>query len=210
MAAGLRQAVVRSCWDEKRRLFADTPEKRVFSQHANVFAVMAGAIEGEPARELIQRVAGDKTLIQASTYFRFYLLRAMKQAGLGDEYLAMLGPWREMLGRGLTTFAEKEDPTRSDCHAWSASPVYEMLATVCGIEPGSPGFATVRIEPHLGHLQHAEGTLPHPKGEIKVSYVREKDGLSAKVTLPPGLTGVFVWKNESTALKPGEQMLRLP
>jgi hypothetical protein len=209
LAKGLREAVVRRCWDEKRRLFADTPEKRVFSQHANVFAVLAGAIEGEAARELIQRVANDKTLIQASTYFRFYLLRAMKQTGLGDEYLAMLGPWRDMLGRGLTTFAEKEDPTRSDCHAWSASPVYEMLATVCGIEPGSPGFATVRIEPHLGHLQHAEGTLPHPKGEIRVSLVREKDGLSAKVTLPPGLTGIFVWKSKSMALKPGERTLHL-
>jgi hypothetical protein len=134
----------------------------------------------------------------------------MKQAGLGDEYLSMLGPWREMLSRGLTTFAEQPDPTRSDCHAWSASPVYDLLATVCGIESASPGFATVRIEPHLGKLKHAEGKVMHPKGEILVSLARKGDGLQASVTLPSGVTGSFVWNGKSTVLKSGEQTLQLP
>ena len=210
LAGGLRAAVIRTCWDEKRRLFADTAAKEVFSQHANVLAVLSGAIEGEPARDLIRRVADDRSLIQCSTYFRFYLLRAMKQAGLGDEYLDRLGPWRDMLAAGLTTFAEKPDPTRSDCHAWSASPIYEFLATVCGIEPGSPGFATVRIEPHLGHLKRAEGKVPHPLGDIVVKLERNSDWLLAKITLPAGLAGTFVWQGKSTALEPGEQTLHLP
>jgi hypothetical protein len=210
LAAGLRTAVVRSCWDEQRRLFADTPEKNVFSQHANVMAVLAGAVTGDAARELIQRVAGDKSLIQSSVYFRFYLLRAMKQVGLGDQYLAQLGPWRAMLAEGLTTFAEIPVDPRSDCHAWSASPVYELLATVCGIEPGSPGFATVRIEPHLGALQRVEGKVPHPRGDIVVALQREATGLTAKITLPAGLTGTFVWQGKSTALGSGEQTLHVP
>jgi hypothetical protein len=209
-AAGLRAAVIRLCWDDKRRLFADTPAKHSFSQHVNALAVLSGAVTGDPARELMQRVARDDSLIQCSTYFRFYLLRAMKQAGLGDEYLTMLGPWQKMLDAGLTTFAEQPDPTRSDCHAWSASPVYELLATVCGIEPASPGFATVRIEPHLGALNHAEGTVPHPQGEIKVSLMRQGGGLRAKISLPPGVTGSFVWKGRSTALVSGEQSLQVP
>ncbi|MEO6993117.1 MAG: alpha-L-rhamnosidase C-terminal domain-containing protein [Lacunisphaera sp.] len=210
LAAGLRAAVNQRCWDEKRHLFADTPEKKEFSQHVNVLAVLSGAVEGDAARELIGRVAHDSSLIQCSTYFRFYLLRAMKQAGLGDEYLAMLGPWRDMLSRGLTTFAEQPDPTRSDCHAWSASPVYDLLATVCGVESASRGFATVRIEPHLGKLKHAEGKVMHPKGAILVSLQREGDGLQAKVTLPSEVTGTFVWKGKSTPLKSGEQQLQLP
>lgn len=209
LAGNLCAAVNRLCWDEARRVYADTPEHRTFSQHANVFAVLAGAVEGEKARELISRVADDASLVQATTYFRFYLLRAMKQAGEGDQYLSRLGPWRTMLARGLTTFAEKPDPTRSDCHAWSASPVYELLATVCGVEPASPGFATVRIEPHLGSLNQVAATIPHPRGKIAVALRREGGGIAADVTLPEGVTGEFVWGGKRVALKAGAQRVKL-
>lgn len=210
VAQGLREAAVRHCWDGQRRMFADAPSRKTWSQHANVLAVLSGAVQGEAARDLIQRVANDNTLIPCSTYFRFYLLRAMKQAGLGEQYLSRLGPWRAMLGRGLTTFAEQPDPTRSDCHAWSASPVYEMLATVLGIEPASPGFASVRIEPHLGSLKHAEGRMPHPKGDIIVHLERADKSLRANVDLPAGLSGVFVWHGKTVELHPGRQELELP
>lgn len=209
-ADGLLAAVNRHCWDDQRRLYADTPARDIFSQHANVFAVLSGAVTGEAARDLMQRVDADRSLIQATTYFRFYLLRAKKEAGLGDEYLAGLGQWHDMLARGLTTFAEKPDPTRSDCHAWSATPVYELLATVVGIEPASPGFATVRIAPHLGHLQHAAAKMPHPRGEIAATLRREGAGLRAEVTLPAGVSGEFVWGGKSVALRAGTQSLHLP
>ena len=210
LATGLLAAVNRHCWDAGRRLYADTPAKDIFSQHANVFAVLSGAVTGEAARDLMQRVADDASLIQATTYFQFYLLRAMKTAGLGDQYLARLGPWRTMLERGLTTFAEKPDPTRSDCHAWSASPVYELLATVCGIEPASPGFATVRIEPHLGHLKQVSARMPHPRGEISLALRREGGGVVAEVSLPEGVTGSYIWSGRSTELHGGRQTLRTP
>ena len=210
LAAGLRDAAIKHCWDETRQLIADSPAKRSFSQHANTMAVLAGAIQGPAAADLMRRVVADRSLVQASTYFRFYLLQAMKRAGLGDAYLAQLGPWREMLALGLTTFAEQPEPTRSDCHAWSASPVYELLATVCGVQPASPGFARVIIEPHLGALRRAEGSVVHPLGLITVSYQRERDGLVARVVLPPTVKGNFVWKGASHALHEGEQILRLP
>ena len=209
-AAALLAAVNRHCWDEQRRLYADTPAKDIFSQHANIFAVLSGAVTGDAARDLIERTEADKSLIQATTYFRFYLLRAMKHAGLGDRYLAGLGQWHDMLARGLTTFAEKPDPTRSDCHAWSATPVYEFLATVCGIEPASPGFATVRIAPHLGHLKQVAAKMPHPRGEIAVFLQRVGDGLRAEITLPEGVTGEFVWGGKTVALRAGAQTLSVP
>ena len=210
LAAGLRRAVIAHCWDAARQMFSDTPGKKSFSQHTNTLAVLSGAIDGNGARDLISRVATDESLIQCSTYFRFYLLRALKHAGLGDQYLAQLGPWRTMLGLGLTTFAEKPDPTRSDCHAWSASPVYEMLATVCGIEPASPGFETVRIEPQFGHLTRVDGVVPHPKGEIRVSLRRGEGGsLAGRITLPDGVEGSLHWRSTVVALHPGGQAVEL-
>jgi hypothetical protein len=113
-----------------------------------------------------------------------------------------------MLALGLTTFAERPEPTRSDCHAWSSSPLYEFLATVCGVEPASAGFQTVRIAPHLGELTRAEGAVPHPAGMIRVSLVRQGEGLHAEVELPPGVTGEFIWQGETRALTPGGQTLR--
>jgi hypothetical protein len=128
---------------------------------------------------------------------------------MGDQYVSMLQPWHEMLARGLTTFAERPDPTRSDCHAWSASPNYEFLATVCGIEPAAPGFKTVRIEPHLGYLKQVRGTVPHPAGDIEVTLTRTEKGIKGEVTLPAALTGQFLWQGRTVALHPGRQTVKI-
>lgn len=208
-AAALCEAVRARCWNASRQLFADTPEQKTFSQHANIFAVLAGAVTGDEARDLIQRVEADKSLTQATYYFRFYLHRAMKHAGLGDEYVRLLEPWRDMIKLGLTTFAERQDPTRSDCHAWSSSPNYELLATVCGIEPDSPGFKTVRVEPHFGPLTQIEGTIPHPAGLLTVKLERAGDRVRGTVTLPQGVSGRFLWRGRELALPSGQQTIDL-
>jgi hypothetical protein len=209
LAARLRAAVRRQCWDAERRVFADTPAKSTRSQHVNALAVLSGASEGAEARELMQRVCADATLTQCTLYFRFYLLRAARKAGLGESYLGSLGPWYTMMERGLSTFAERPDPTRSDCHAWSASPVYELLATVCGVEPAAPGFAQVRIEPFLGSLRQVRGRVPHPLGDIDVAYTREGDTLRASITLPATVTGTLVWGGSERPLVPGTQTVEL-
>jgi alpha-L-rhamnosidase len=124
-----------------------------------------------------EKILYDTSLSQATFYYRFYLNRALKKAGMADMYYSQLTPWRGMIDNGLTTFAENPDPTRSDCHAWSSSPNYDFLATICGILPASPGFSSVRIEPALGELQQAKGIMPHPDGDITVSLQRKgKEG----------------------------------
>jgi hypothetical protein len=55
-----------------------------------------------------------------------------------------------MLALGYTTFPEIPDINpRSDCHAWSASPNYQLLSIVCGIRPDHNGFKSVVINPSL-------------------------------------------------------------
>ena len=209
LARDLKTATRQRCWDQARQLLADTPERKAFSQHANVLAILSGAVESREARVLCERLIADRTLTSCTQYFRFYLLRAMKAAGLGDRYVAMLQPWRDMLALGLTTFAERPEPTRSDCHAWSASPLYEFQATVCGIEPASPGFKTVRIEPHLGDLTWVRGTVPHPAGDIEIRLQRTAAGLSGEVTLPGSLNGQFLWGGQTVTVHGGRQEIRI-
>ncbi len=207
LAARIAHAVYEHCWDASRGLLADTPAKKHFSQHANIFGVLAGAIPAADQKAVMEKVLADSTLTQCSYYFRFYLFRAMKKVGLGDEYLSQLGPWRHMLELGLTTWAETPEPTRSDCHAWSAHPNFDFLATVAGIEPAAAGFRSVAIEPHLGLLRHLSASMPVPQGSIRVEYRRDGEHLEADVELPAGLSGTFIWQGQKKPLAGGAQHL---
>jgi alpha-L-rhamnosidase len=207
-ANAIRKAVYEQCYDTQKQMFADTPEKRHFSQHANVMAILTDAIPPDQQRSLMQRILSDGSLTQCSIYFRFYLMNALKKAGMADQYLDNLNIWKEMLAQGLTTFPEETNEPRSDCHAWSSSPMIEFLATVCGIEPSAPGFKKVKIEPHLGKLTEANGVVPHPLGNIDVKLKRKgSSGITAEITLPRGVSGNFVWNGATVELKAGTQVI---
>lgn len=210
LAATINKATYLQCFDAKKGVMANTPLKKTFSQHASIISVLTGCIPEIDRKKVMQKILYDTSLSQATFYYRFYLNRALKKAGMADLYYSQLTPWRGMIENGLTTFAENPDPTRSDCHAWSSSPNYDFLATICGIVPSSHGFATVRIEPALGELQQASGILPHPDGEIRVSFVRNgKEGVKAEINLPAKLTGEFVWKGKVIKLTGGSQKINL-
>ena len=206
-AAELSRAVRGKYWDSRRMLFADDAEKQHFSQHANALAVLGGVTAGDEARRVMERAISEPDLAPASIYFRYYLHRALVTAGLGDRYLDMLGPWRTMLADGLTTWAERDFRSRSDCHAWGASPNIELFRTVLGIDSAAPGFKKVLVEPHLGDLGKISGTMPHPSGEIAVELERRDGKLQAAVTLPAGVTGEFVWKGQRRPLSAGRNVL---
>jgi alpha-L-rhamnosidase len=202
LAQYLTKAVYQNCWDASRNYLADTPDKADFSMHAQMFGVLTNTIPENEQKAMVERIMNDPKLIQPTLYFRFYLTQALKKTGLANRYLATLGPWKEMLKNGLTTFAEKQDPTRSDCHAWSAIPNYDFLATVAGIRPASPGFKTIRMEPALDDLKFIKGQMPHPLGTIIFNLERKgTEGIQGEVTLPEGLTGTLGWNGKTVQLK---------
>ena len=210
LAANISAATYRQCFDVKKGLMANTPIKNTFSQHAGIMAVLTGAVSKTEMKMVMQKVLNDTTLSKATFYYRFYLNRALKKAGMADMYYSQLKPWRDMINMGLTTFAENPDPTRSDCHAWSSSPNYDFFATICGIVPASPGFSSVRIEPAMGELKQVTGMMPHPDGNISVMLQRKgENGIEARISLPLHLTGEFVWKGKEIKLTGGNQKIVL-
>jgi hypothetical protein len=188
---------------------ANTPEKKTFSQHAGIMGILAGAIPEGQQKQVLQKILYDTSLSQATFYYRFYLTRAMVKAGMGDLYYSQLSPWRNMLNKGLTTFAEKPDPTRSDCHAWSASPEYDFLATICGITPDAAGFQKVKIAPAMGELTQINASMPVPSGTITVVLTRKNKSIKGTITLPEKLTGKFLWEGKEIQLHGGEQKVSL-
>ena len=197
------------CWDSERGLLKDYIGNASYSQHANIMGILTDAIPAEDQQAVFEKLDSDTSISQATFYYRFYLFRALKKVGLADRYVDMLQPWHNMIGMGLTTFAENPEPARSDCHAWSSSPNYDLLATVCGVEPDAYGFTKVKIEPHMGRLNEIKGVVPHPKGNITVTLNRGGDKVKGTVTLPATLEGRFVWKGKELKLKPGTNNINL-
>ena len=210
LADNLIATVRDNAFDAEKGLFRDALEESTFSQHTNTMAVLTGAVPEGERRALIERVLNDPSLTQASYYFSYYVLEAMREAGLAHRYIEQLAPWQDMLALGLTTTPEKPAPSRTDSHAWAAHPNYGLLATVLGIRPAKPGFTSVVITPTLGPLRQAEGRMPHPLGEIAVKLKRVGDqGVEADITLPSGLDGVFQWQGKTRTLSPGQQAFTL-
>ena len=79
----------------------------------------------------------------------------------------------------------------SYCHGWASGPTSWLSQHVLGVKAVEPGYAKVKIEPHLGDLEWAEGTVPTPYGVIKVSHKKGTDGkVITNVSLPKGVKKV--------------------
>ncbi len=209
LAEKIAGATYLRCWDASRQLMADHPEKKTYSQHANIWALLTDAIPVEDRQRVFKTLLADTSITQATFYFKFYLFELLKKMEAGDLFPELLKPWEEMIGLGLTTFAEKPEPVRSDCHAWSASPNYQLLSIVAGINPLSPGFKEVSISPYLGKQTEVSGKIPHPNGDLKTSYRVEGQKLHASLELPPGVKGKFTWKGIIYPLRPGTNSFQL-
>ena len=205
---GLCSATMTRCFDSERNLLADDIARSSFSQHASIMGILSGAVGRERERQVFEALCADTTLTPATVYYQFYLVRAMIRAGLADRYAERLDTWRDMIAAGLTTFAEEPEPTRSDCHAWSASPNYYLLATVCGIVPASPGFGSVLVEPHMGPLAQVSGGVPHPKGMIEVDFKKKGDRITGRIVLPEGLEGTYRHGDRTLTLRSGRNEIR--
>ncbi len=209
VAQKLKETIQSKYWDNNRKMYADTPQRDKFSQHTNSMAILAGLVDHNTASGIAQTMLSDRSLSQASIYFKYYLHLALVKAGFGDDYLSWLDIWRKNMVLGLTTWGETSEveTTRSDCHAWGASPNIEFFRTVLGVESAAPYFSRVKIEPHLGSIIKIAGEMPHPSGKILVSYKRKGKSLNVQISLPENLSGEFVWEGKSYNLKGGENHL---
>ena len=130
----LRTALYEQCWIASRGLIADNPDQKIFSQQANILAVLYDVVPKERQRAVLRKMLTVEPgttpdgILSASYYFRFYLARALDHAGMGDEYL-LIDPWRKLLPLHFSTWPDPGN-TRSDSHAWSAHPIYDLLTLV--------------------------------------------------------------------------------
>jgi alpha-L-rhamnosidase len=148
-----------------------------------------------------QRFDAERDVVAAQPFFSHFLHDAIVRAGRRDLIPARCMKWWPQIERGDTVFEEYWDArsgTGSRCHAWSATPTFDLTAHVLGVRPTAPAFATVEIAPLFGRLRHLEGRVPTPNGMIEVILDRERGG---EIALPNGVVANL--RFDDAALKGG-------
>ncbi len=210
LSASLSESTRKNCYNAELNLLRDAPGSDVYSQHSNIFGILTGIFKETEKESVLSKIIHEPGLIQTTVYFKFYLFEAIRGTRFAGDYLEMLEPWDEMLKLGLTTFREDDYEDRSDCHAWSASPLYHMISLVAGIRPGSPGYKTVVIEPAPGKLPRINCVAVHPRGIIRMDISFLNSGKAhGIVELPPGVNGEFRFCGKVIELHGGQQQIIL-
>ena len=204
-AEQLRATIPQLYWKPEKGLFADTPSSDHYSVHTNHLAILTGLVQGETAAALMAKtLTPTEGMIGPTIYWQFYQFEALHRAGMGNQYLQHLGLWKKMIRAGVTTWPETGLESRSECHAWGASPNYHLYKLTAGIEPAEPAFAVVKIKPGIKEGEQLQLGYPHPKGLIKLELEVQKGRLRGKVWLPKDLTAELHWQEQVLKLK-GEQ-----
>ena len=124
--ADILQLVEKTCYVPEKGLYKEGPKTEEYTQHTQIYAVLTGLASGDKAKAMMERVLKDKTLIQCSFMQKFYLFRALEKVGMYDRAEELWQAWQEFIDLHCTTFPETPFDPRSDCHAWSALPLYEF------------------------------------------------------------------------------------
>jgi len=193
-------------WNAERRMFSDQPSGQTFSEHAQCLALLTGRLDDDEQTGCLAALENPPAdIAPATVYFVHYVFEAFREARRPGLILDRMQFWYDLVDQGFKTCIEKPDPSRSDCHAWGAHPLFHAHATFMGIRPASFGFNSVDVTPQLANLKEMRTRLPHPQGDIVASYANGK----LTVTLPEGLDGAIQVDGESRKLSPGANEVML-
>ena len=181
-ARELQGAIDVNFWDSRRGLYADDLEHQHWSEHAQCLAITSELLPRERVEHVGQNLLEAPDLARTTIYFSHYLFEAYRELGRVDALSERLKDWNELVENGLKTTIESPEPTRSDCHAWGAHPLFHFFATLAGVRPTAPGFARVAVWPQ-GEWEWLEATMPHPRGEVVVEW---REG-TLEVAVPEGV-----------------------
>jgi alpha-L-rhamnosidase len=208
-AAHLGEAILTRYWSVPRGLLADTGAFSSFSEHAQALGFLAGLVPLRGIQQWATAWGSATGLAPATVYFSFYVIEALRQAGRGDELFRRFADMAGQATDGLLTMPEAPEPTRSDCHGWSAHWRWHAAATLAGVRPAAPGFARVEVAPQFGELKTITAEVRHPHGLVKVTLQREGRHLGGSVELPEGVSGELRWHNDLHPLTPGKNAVDL-
>ncbi len=191
-AKTIAAALSRTLWDATAGVYREVLDGMLVSEHAQCLALLSGSAPAEHCTAMANALRKRTEFARTTIYFSHYLFEAYRLTGAIDLLIDRMQLWFDLPAQGLTTTVEMPEPTRSDCHAWGAHPLFHYHATIIGIRPAVPGANHVTITPQLGPLQRANATTPLAQGHIKSAFWRDNGVMRGTVTLPAGVSGEIV------------------
>ncbi len=182
-AESSRKSVKEHCYDSKSGLFADGPSKKYFSAHAQIWAVLSGTVQGEEAKSIMER---SESLSAQPTYAYIYdYFRALEASGLYHRRKQKLDALRELVSLHCTTVPETPGNTRSECHGWGATVLYEFAALDLGVRVNEPE-KIIEISPYTAEHDRAKGVVVINGGTVSVSWYKENGNFKIDIEAPQG------------------------
>ena len=171
--------------------------KGATDDRVQALAVVAGIAEQDKFKEILTVFKNEE---HASPYMEKYVFEALFQ--MGEPHLAMQRQkkrFKKMVNHTrFTTLWEGwnfNDPTYGGGtinHAWSGGGLTVLSQYLCGISPLAPGYKLFQIKPQPGNMKHASATVPSVAGDIKTSFINNKNILVVDVVVPPATSAVLV------------------
>ena len=131
---------------------------------------MAGDYQG--CLEVIRRFWGKMLELGATTFWEDFNL-AWAEDAVGIDQIAP--PGRKSIHADYGDYCYK-GLRHSLCHGWAAGPTAWLTEHVLGVRPLEAGCKTLRVQPHLGDLDFAEGRFPTPHGDVRIAHRKTASG----------------------------------
>lgn len=216
-ADALRQTMLAELWDAKAKTMGAglgdpeqvTKERRVgtyggsspatglfaATRHSAVYALRWNVIDDARREQLYQWVwAGrDETMRAENAAMLFYHLFEVLYAHddpAADAWIlsALRIKWKPQVESPMQTPGESLG-ANGVIHCYSMYPTYILSSYVLGVRLTEPvGNRRLLIDPRLGDLPEAAGTVVTEFGLVPVSWQRRTTGLTFQVTVPAGVT----------------------
>ena len=196
-------ALTAQLWNETEGRFNASSGAITPALHANILALRYGIGPADRVLAYLEPLLrenfrkgcqGPQFSGYAELYYFDYLLPALvahDRVPLAEMLIQEHYGFLKSLGYPTLTegFHAAEKGHGSCCHSWSGSPAIYATEFVLGLRLAKPGQPDHWIlNPVNSPHRQAEGTLPHPRGLIRVSWKRDGGRIVAHASVPPGVT----------------------
>lgn len=222
----LRENIIKFFWSEKEKVFYDgfdfkeNKQIKKISQHTHSLAILNN-LKPEFHIQFCERVLippmkkpplTDKEIVEASPYFYFYVIEALKKVGGYEKTIIefIKTRWGSMIEQGSSTCWEMWNPApgrTSLCHAWSAHPSVHFI-NIAGIFPVSPNWKKFLIGPYLLETDMINLKIPVENDYIEIFIKRDEEHILRIITIPYGITCLINFDGQEKVLSSGRHILK--